>query len=156
VALGLGCREAGASLVSIDIWEDTNVRNLNWSSNANLFPAWWGNIVEKKLTQIVTGIKGRGDDVSQYWQNPIRLLFIDAAHLYEDAKSDYEHWNSHVYTGGCIVFHDAYYLEGVTKFVEELKADKDAEFGLLAVVDTLAVFGRKPTHPHKFIVKERI
>jgi len=48
------------------------------------------------------------------WQNPIRLLFIDGAHEYEAARSDFFGWQKHVVTGGLVAFHDVDQPDGFT------------------------------------------
>ncbi len=49
------------------------------------------------------------------WQEPIRLLFIDGAHEYEDVKADFIGWHKHVVSGGLIAFHDVDQWDGFTE-----------------------------------------
>ena len=40
------------------------------------------------------------------WRRPIRLLWIDGSHKYEDVKMDFLLWERHLVKGGIIAFHD--------------------------------------------------
>ena len=49
----------------------------------------------------------------------IDLLFIDGDHTYEGVKSDLENYIDLVKPGGCVVFHDYGWAQGVKKVVNE-------------------------------------
>lgn len=80
------------------------------------------NIREKGVDDYVTPIVGSSEEVARQWDRPIRLLFIDADHSYEESRRDFELWSPFVVPGGIIVFHDIEVFEGVTRFYRELLA----------------------------------
>lgn len=48
------------------------------------------------------------------WQEPIRLLFIDAAHAYEAVRRDFLDWQKHLVVNGLVAFHDVDRWDGST------------------------------------------
>jgi len=49
----------------------------------------------------------------------IDLLFIDGDHSYEGCKADWDLYIDMVKSGGCVVFHDSGWAEGVVKVIED-------------------------------------
>ena len=77
------------------------------------------NIAGAGLNGAVTSLRAKATDVD--WDQPIRLLFIDALHDYANVSQDFHHFEDWVVTGGLIAFHDyADYYPGVMTFVDEL------------------------------------
>jgi hypothetical protein len=142
VALGLGCREHGAGLVSVDMWTTDHAGQVGWG-NENLFPTWWRNARDKGVGQVATGLRGKTEDVVKSWGTPIRLLFIDADHTYEGVKADYTAWSPFVWRDGIIAFHDYGVEPGVTRLVDELAADENCPFKTIGVVVSIAMFCRQ-------------
>ena len=84
------------------------------SFHANLNAAVLGDHVEPMAMSSV--------DAAAQWDRPIRLLFIDGDHGYEETKRDFELFSPHVVAGGVICFHDVGPWPGVTRFFRELQA----------------------------------
>ena len=53
---------------------------------------------------------------------PIRLLFIDGDHSYEETRRDVEAWNGFIGEEGLMAFHDVGAWPGVTKFYDDFLA----------------------------------
>jgi predicted O-methyltransferase YrrM len=86
------------------------------------FEAFTKNISNLGLTDKVRPIKKTSEDAIVGWDQPIKLLFIDGSHKYEDVLLDLTLWEPWVKTGGIIVMHDTKpkkYNEGVTRAMNE-------------------------------------
>lgn len=86
------------------------------------FDIFMDNLNRFELGDYVTPIKASSEEAAREWDQPIRLLFIDADHSYEGVKNDYELWAPHVVPGGIIAFHDTVDWPGVARFFNELIA----------------------------------
>ena len=85
------------------------------------FPTFSANMQDVGLTDYIEPIVRRSYQVP--WNRPIRLLFIDGFHYYENVSRDFYHFADHVDVDGYFVFHDyhpANECPGVIKFVDEL------------------------------------
>lgn len=51
--------------------------------------------------------------------NKLDLLFIDGDHSYEGCKADWDLYIDMVKSGGCVIFHDSGWAEGVQRVIEE-------------------------------------
>lgn len=59
-------------------------------------------------------------DAAARWPgDPIRLLFIDGDHSYEDTRADFQAWIPYLAPEGLVAFHDVGGWEGVTRFYKE-------------------------------------
>ena len=71
------------------------------------------------------------EEARKIWANPdiycdIDLLHIDADHLYDSVKRDFELWVDAVSPGGVIMFHDIKsFPDDVGKFFDELEGKKE-------------------------------
>lgn len=81
------------------------------------------DIVDNSLMHVegANFILSDSNDVS--WTLPIKVLFIDGDHSYEQVKNDYEKYSPFVVKDGWIFFHDAD-SGGVLTFLEELGGAK--------------------------------
>ena len=70
----------------------------------------------------VQPIVASSEEAATNWDKPIRLLFIDGDHSYEQSKKDFELWSPFVVPGGVVAFHDINDWPGVTQFYNELMA----------------------------------
>src|SRR4030095_1664357 len=94
------------------------------------------NIEAAGLTRYVEIIRDKATNVE--WDRPISLLFIDGLHDYESAAGDFRHFQSCIYPGGFVVFHDyADYFPGVKKMVHEILAY--GKYIKVSLTDTLMV-----------------
>lgn len=62
-----------------------------------------------------------GDSNEVFWNLPVRVLFIDGEHSYEQVKRDYQKFSKFVIPGGWVFFHDADDTSpGVVQFTKEI------------------------------------
>jgi len=64
------------------------------------------NLKDHGLAQYVQPIKQTSEDAAKNYSQPIKLLFIDGSHLYDDVMLDLKLWEPHLNIGGIIVMHD--------------------------------------------------
>ena len=84
------------------------------------FHRFQDNLRQLGLEDCVTPIVASSTDAAAQWTGPIRLLFIDGDHSYDESGRDFELWSRFVVPHGLICFHDIGKWPGVTKFYEEL------------------------------------
>lgn len=96
ICLAQGAQNANDGKVyTVDIFQGGRYANAN-----DFLPKFMGNIASYGVGDSVTPIKGDFLEVARKWDKPIRLLFIDGAHQYENVKRDFEAWEKHVVMGG--------------------------------------------------------
>lgn len=79
------------------------------------------------------------DEVARTWSAPIRLLWIDGGHGFEQASRDFQSWTPFVVPGGIFAFHDSYQWDGVRRVVDE-QVIGSGRFALVGLVDSIAAF----------------
>lgn len=105
------------------------------------FELFLSNIKRLELDDYVTPVVARSEDAARSWQKPIRLLFIDGDHSYEESKKDFTLWSKFVVVSGLVCFHDIHHWPGVTQFYEELMPSSK-DFREIATVRSLKVIQR--------------
>ena len=77
------------------------------------------------------------------WDTPIRLLWIDGAHDFENVKNDFLLWEKHLIDGGIVAFHDSYciFWPDVGKVVNEY-IFRSEKYSVIGCVNTI-IFARK-------------
>ncbi|MGA2914822.1 MAG: class I SAM-dependent methyltransferase [Sedimentisphaerales bacterium] len=70
------------------------------------FDAFLNNLKNCGVTQYAEPIKQTSKDAAKNWNQPIKLLFIDGSHLYDDVMLDLKLWEPHLSIDGIIVMHD--------------------------------------------------
>jgi len=70
------------------------------------YDAFLLHIRQAGMTQFIEPLRERSQSVAPRWDQPIRLLWIDGSHEYEDVLADLEGFAPHVITGGHIALHD--------------------------------------------------
>jgi len=117
--LGLGCREAGGVLFSIDHHEGSEEQQpgheyfdpelLNPATGRiDTFPLFRKTIRELDLEETVVPIVSRSAVVARFWTTPLGLIFIDGGHAFEAVFTDYNAWVSHLLPGGYLAIHDIF------------------------------------------------
>lgn len=96
-------------------------------AEGTLYDAFRANLARAGLQDQVHVIRAGSAEAAKGWSHPIRLLFIDGDHSYEESKKDFEAWAAWLAPEGLAVFHDIGIFEGVTRFYEELTASGQAE-----------------------------
>lgn len=139
VSLGLGAKEAGAFVWTIDDHAEHSIDALahyGIKDNAALME----NLTLFGLGETVRIISLKSYEVAQSWTRKIDLLFIDADHSYEGVKRDFECWSPHV--RGFLAFHDSSgHFPEVSRLMEEIIAA--GEWERVKLVDATSVFKRK-------------
>jgi len=70
------------------------------------FDIFLSNLKNAGVIEYVEPIKMASVDAAKSWNQPIKLLFVDGSHVYEDVMLDLETWEPLVEIGGIIVMHD--------------------------------------------------
>jgi hypothetical protein len=117
--LGLGCREAGGILFSIDHHRGSEEQQPGQeyfdpelmdpeTGRINTFPLFCKTILELSLEDTVVPIVARSEVVARLWRTPLSLIFIDGGHTIDEAFTDYNCWVSHLVPGGYLLIHDIF------------------------------------------------
>jgi len=117
--LGVGCREAGGVLFSIDHHRGSEEQQPGQAycdpelvdpqtGRVNTFPLFMKTLRELSLEDTVVPIVARSAVVSRFWRTPLGLIFIDGSHTFEEAFHDYNGWVSHLAPGGYLLIHDIF------------------------------------------------
>ena len=117
--LGLGCREEGGVLYSIDhhrgseeqqpgeAYFDPDLLDAK-TGQIDTLPLFRETLEELSLVGTVIPIIGRSAEVAAQWRSPLALVFIDGGHTFEAAFTDYNSWVSHLIPGGYLAIHDLF------------------------------------------------
>jgi hypothetical protein len=117
--LGLGCRENGGVLYSIDHHRGSEEQQPGQeyydpdlvdphTGLIDTFPFFRKTIAAFGLEDTVIPIVATSATVARNWSTPLSLVFIDGGHTYEAVFADYNGWVSHIMPGGFLVIHDIF------------------------------------------------
>jgi predicted O-methyltransferase YrrM len=117
--LGMGCREAGGVLFSIDHHQGSEEQQPGQeyydpdlldsaTGRINTFPLFSRTLRELSLEDTVIPIVARSEVVARFWNTPLSLIFIDGGHTVEAVFTDYNAWVSHLLPGGYLILHDIF------------------------------------------------
>lgn len=95
---------------------DTFVGDRTIGQRPDFYKQFKQNIKRYQLEEEIVAIRGDTVEVAKDWKKPIRFLFHDASHFYEDVINDFEAWERYLVPGGIIAFHDCEW-PGVYKVV---------------------------------------
>jgi len=101
------------------------------------------NLARTGVTQHVTPLVATSDAAAETWHGPIRLLWIDGAHSYEQVGRDFRNWTPFLVDGGIVAFHDTYEWEGVRRVIDEEVVPSE-RFALVGLVDSITAFRKRP------------
>ncbi len=118
--LGLGCRESGGVLFSIDHHSGSEEQQPGQqyfdpelldipSGLINTFPMFRKTLRELDLEGTVVPIVCHSEVVARFWTTPLSLIFIDGGHTLESVFTDYNSWVSHLQPQGYLVIHDVFF-----------------------------------------------
>jgi len=101
------------------------------------------NIKKAGVDDYVVPIIATSTEASKEWKRPIRLLFIDGAHDYENVRNDFQLWERHLIKEGIVAFHDCYciFWPDVGRFLNESIFESD-NYAVLGCVNTV-IYARK-------------
>jgi hypothetical protein len=117
--IGLGCKEVGGVLFSIDHHRGSDEQQPGQeyydpelldpeTGRINTLPLFSETIREISLEDTVVPIVARSEVVARFWRTPLSLIFIDGGHTIEEAFTDYSGWISHLIPGGYLLIHDIF------------------------------------------------
>jgi MMP 1-O-methyltransferase len=118
--LGLGCREAGGILFSIDHHQGSEEQQPGGefydhelldpkTGRIDTFPLFRKTIRELSLEDTVIPIISRSEVAARFWRTPLSLIFIDGGHTYEAVFTDYNSWVSNLLPSGYLLIHDIFF-----------------------------------------------
>jgi MMP 1-O-methyltransferase len=117
--LGMGCRENGAVLYSIDHHRGSEEQQPGQeyfdpdlldreTGRIDTLPLFRKTIAAFGLSDTVIPILAKSAIVAGAWSTPLALVFIDGGHTFEAALADYSGWVSHIMPGGFLIIHDIF------------------------------------------------
>lgn len=117
--LGLGCRESGGILFSIDHHRGSEEQQPGQqyfdpelfdqaSGRVDTFRLFRGAVEKAGLEDTVVPVVARSETAARMWSMPLSLVFIDGGHSYPTVFSDYTAWMPHVMPGGYLLVHDIF------------------------------------------------
>lgn len=154
--LGMGCRESGGILYSIDHhrgseeqqpgqeYFDPDLVNRE-TGQIDTLPLFRKTIAAFDLDDTVIPIVAKSAIVAGFWSTPLGLVFIDGGHTFEAALADYSGWVSHIMPGGFLVIHDIFpdpAKGGQAPYCIYRKALASGLFSELPMTKTLGVLRR--------------
>lgn len=165
--LGLGCRENGGILFSIDHHRGSEEQQPGqpyfdadlWDpqiGRVDTFPRLRKVIEQVGLEDTVVPLVCPSAVAARAWATPLSLVFIDGGHTFDAAFGDYQGWARHLSLGGILAIHDLFpdAAQGgqAPRCIYEL-ALASGLFTALDTVETLGVlcrpFGPSPTEEGK-------
>jgi predicted O-methyltransferase YrrM len=93
-------------IIAIDPHINTHDPRVPVYKEESSFEDFKNNLKNCGVLGYVEPIKKTSIDAAKNWNQPIKLLFIDGSHLYDDVMLDLKIWEPRVNIGGVIVMHD--------------------------------------------------
>ncbi|MBW6486668.1 MAG: class I SAM-dependent methyltransferase [Syntrophobacterales bacterium] len=117
--LGMGCKESGGILFSIDHHEGSEEQQPGQeyfdpelfnerTGKIDTFSVFQNVLRELSLTDTVVPIVSKSSVAARLWSTPVSLLFIDGGHTFEAACADYNSWISRLLPDGILAIHDIF------------------------------------------------
>lgn len=149
--LASGVRDSNDNtMITIDHHNGNKEHNDSSNMHSKFFPKggtkniFKENMEKYKLMDWITPMYVDSMTAASKFNEPIRLLFIDGSHEYQDIKNDVLIWGKKVVSGGIIVIHDSSRIaqfEGPKKVVGQLMA---AQFDLVYELFSMTVLRKRP------------
>jgi len=109
------------------------------------FDAFINNMTRMGVSDLIEPIKAISSDAVKNWDEPIRLLFVDGSHRYEDVLLDLQLWVPLVRSGGIICMHDTKAtgpFPGVRRAMDEYLVSNDNFKELIQLLNFTAFIKR--------------
>ena len=159
VYLGLGCRETGGVLFSIDHHRGSEEQQPGQqyfdpelfdeaSGRVDTFRLFRKAVEEASLEGTVVPIVAPSEVAARMWTTPLSLVFIDGGHSYPSVFTDYTSWMPRIVPGGFLLVHDIFPDPrdgGQAPYRMYGMALKSGLFEEVAMVKTLGVLRRLGT-----------
>jgi predicted O-methyltransferase YrrM len=101
------------------------------------------NIREARVDAHVIPMVMTSEEAARGWHQPVRLLWIDGDHRYEQVKRDFALWEPHVVEGGVVAMHDTIRKKGPKRVLWE-SVFRSRRFQEISIVDNITA-ARKMT-----------
>lgn len=101
--LGFGCRGTEKRVFAIDRFDGGPDL-----PRYNSYEDFCTHVKRCGLSEYIEPVVGISSEIAKTWSKPIRFLFVDGSHLYEDVLRDFESFFPHVVSGGTVAFHDVH------------------------------------------------
>ena len=117
--IGMGCRENGGILFSIDHHRGSEEQQPGEeyfdpdlldkeTGMIDTFRIFRKTISDLGLEGTVIPVVARSEVVAGSWGTPLGMVFIDGGHTFEAAIADYNCWAPHILPGGFLAIHDIF------------------------------------------------
>ncbi len=117
--LGMGCKENGGILFSIDHHTGSEEQQPGQeyfdpelvdkeTGMIDTFRIFRKTINELLLEDTVVSIVSNSEVVARSWAIPLSMVFIDGGHTFEAVFTDYNSWAPHLLPGGFLAIHDIF------------------------------------------------
>jgi predicted O-methyltransferase YrrM len=156
--IGLGCKESGGILFSIDHHEGSEEQQPGQeyfdpelldakTKKINTFPIFQEVIHKTGLADTVVPIVSQSVVAARFWNTPISMIFIDGGHTFAAAFSDYNSWVCHLMPNGYLAIHDVFRDKNqggqAPRCIYNMAVDSGL-FEALPMVQTLGILRRSP------------
>jgi hypothetical protein len=156
--LGMGCKENGSILFSIDHhrgseehqpgeeYHDPDLLDPE-TGLIDSFKEFRKTIAQADLEDTVVPIVAKSAVVARYWSTALGMVLIDGGHSFEAAFTDYSSWASHILPRGFLAIHDIFpdpTKGGQAPYQIYRLALSSGLFEELPMVDTLGILKRLP------------
>lgn len=94
------------------------------------------NIGEAGVEDRVVPMMIPSEEAARAWSGPIKLLWIDGDHRYEQARKDFVLWEPHLIEGGVVAMHDTIRKKGAKRVLWEC-IFRSNRFERIAIVDNI-------------------
>jgi len=96
---------------AVDTWEGAGEsetqKKIVSSHGGNIFPAFWQNMVNSKLEDVILPLQITSEKASLLFDDEtLDFVFIDASHVYDEVIKDISCWHPKIKKGGIIAGHD--------------------------------------------------
>lgn len=158
VYIGLGCKESGGILFSIDHHEGSEEQQPGQeyfdpelldakTGKINTFPLFQEVIRKTGLADTVVPIVCQSAVVARFWNTPVSMIFIDGGHTFAAAFADYNSWVCHLMQNGLLAIHDVFPDKDqggqAPRCIYNMAVDSGL-FEELPMVKTLGILRRSP------------
>jgi hypothetical protein len=154
--LGLGCKENGGILFSVDHhhgseeqqpgqeYFDSELLDKD-SGLIDTFNIFRETVRDLLLEDTVVAIVAKSEVTARLWSTPLSLVFIDGGHTFKAAFTDYTNWVSHLLPDGYLLIHDIFLDPSkggqAPYFIYQL-ALSSGLFEGLSIINTLGILKR--------------
>ncbi len=137
LALAKRLADVDAELIAVDPLPDTHPMAEDEQGNLTARALFEANLTNAGVRSEVEFHQAFSQDLSQQWDRPLRLLWIDGDHRYPSTKRDFDLYSPHLADGGILAMHDVLtrYDGCIRVFVEDVLSSP--HFGAVGVCGSI-------------------